>query len=146
MFAHKYYSYLDTVKWFLNTQQGTNYTATCIRSRKLYKLDEPDTQDSAGEARTNSSVMYSYVPPHMAKQKQYDQLEHTYTSYVGIRDVALKTCQKRWMIVRSGERGSGISMLASRHSFIWTQLNSFKHHYLTLTIQFTHTSKYFKYC
>ena len=33
--------------------------------------------------------------PHMAKQKQDDQLEHTYGSYVRIRDVALKTCQRR---------------------------------------------------
>ena len=62
---------------------------------KTIKLDEPDTQDTAGEARTNSSVIYSYGPPHMAKQKQDDQLEHTYSSYVRIRDVALKTCQKR---------------------------------------------------
>ena len=53
--------------------------------------------------------------PHMAKQKQDDQLEHTYSSYVRIRDVALKTCQKQWMIVRSGERGSVISVLAARH-------------------------------
>ena len=36
--------------------------------------------------------------PHMAKQKQDDQLEHTYSSYVRIRDVALKTCQKWWMM------------------------------------------------
>ena len=74
------------------TPQGTNYTATSLPSRKLSKLDEPDTQDIAGEARTNSSVMYSYGPLHMAKQKQDDQLEHTYSSYVRIRDVALKTC------------------------------------------------------
>ena len=59
--------------------------------------------------------MYSYGPPHMAEQKQDDQLEHTYSSYVRIRDVALKTCQRRWMIGRSGERGSGISVLAARH-------------------------------
>ena len=69
----------------------------------------------AGEARMNSSVMYSYGPPHMVKQKQDDQLEHTYSSYVRIWDVTLKTCQKRWMIGRSGERGSGISVLAARH-------------------------------
>ena len=37
-----------------NTPQDTNYTATCLPSRKLYKLDEPDTQDTAGEARTSS--------------------------------------------------------------------------------------------
>ena len=76
-----------------NTTQDTNYTATYLPSEKLYKLDEPDTQDTAGEARMNSSVMYSYGPPPMAKQKQDDQLEHTYSSYVRIRDVALKTCQ-----------------------------------------------------
>ena len=52
---------------------------------------------------------------HMAKQKQDDELEHTYSSYVRIRDVTLKTCQKRWMIGRNGEWGSGISVLAARH-------------------------------
>ena len=30
-------------------------------------------------------------------------------------DVALKTCQRRWTIGRSGERGSGISVLMARH-------------------------------
>ncbi len=45
-------------------------------SRKLSKLDEPDMQDTARKARTNSSVMYSYGPPHTANQKQDDQLEH----------------------------------------------------------------------
>ena len=98
-----------------NTPQGTNNTANCLPSRKLYKLDKPDTQDTAGEARTNSSVMYSYGPSYMAKPKQDDQLEHTYSSYVRIRDVALKTCQKQWMIGRNEERGSGISVLAARH-------------------------------
>ena len=34
---------------------------------------------------------------------------------VRIRDVALKTCQRRRMIGRSGKRGSGISMLAAWH-------------------------------
>ena len=37
-----------------NTPRDTNYTATCLPSRKLYKLDEPDTLDTAGEARTSS--------------------------------------------------------------------------------------------
>ena len=37
-----------------NTPQITNYTATCLSSRKLYKLDEPDMQDTAGEAGTSS--------------------------------------------------------------------------------------------
>ena len=59
--------------------------------------------------------MYSFWPPYMAKQKQDDQLEHTYSSYVRIRDVALKTYLRRWTIGRSGERESGISVLAARH-------------------------------
>ena len=59
--------------------------------------------------------MYSYGPPHMAKQKQDDQLEHTYSSYVRTQDVTLKTCQRRWIIGRSGERESGISVLAAQH-------------------------------
>ena len=60
--------------------------------------------------------MYSYGPPHMAKQKQHDQLEHTYSSYMRIRDVAQKTSQRQWMIGRSSERGSGISVLAAQHN------------------------------
>ena len=40
---------------------------------------------------------------------------HTYNSSVRIRDVALKTCQRRWTIGRSGERVSRISVLAARH-------------------------------
>ena len=60
--------------------------------------------------------MYSYGPPHMAEKEQDDQLEHTYSSSVRIQDVALKICQKRWMIGKSGERGLGISVLAAWHN------------------------------
>ena len=59
--------------------------------------------------------MYSYGPPHMAVQKQDNQHEHTFSSYVRIRDVVLKTCLGRWTLGRSGERGSGISVLPARH-------------------------------
>ena len=54
--------------------------------------------------------------PHMAGQKQDNQLEHTFSSYVNIWDVALKTYQRRWTIGRIGERGSGISMLVAQHN------------------------------
>ena len=37
-----------------NIPHDTNYTATCLLSRKLFKLDEPDMQDTAGEAGTSS--------------------------------------------------------------------------------------------
>ena len=91
---------------------GAPHVGVCRIFLSWYKLDEPEPQYTAGEARTNSSVMYSYGPPHMAKQKQDD---HTYGSYVRIRSVTQKTCQKRWMIGRSSERVSGISVLAERH-------------------------------
>ena len=43
--------------------------------------------------------LYCHLPPITKTiqviQKQDDQLEHTYSSYVRIRDVALKTCQRR---------------------------------------------------
>ena len=37
-----------------NTPQRTNYTATYFPSWKLSKLDEPDMQDTAGEAGMSS--------------------------------------------------------------------------------------------
>ena len=40
-------------------------------------------------------VMYSYGPPHMAGQKQDDQLEPTYSNYVRTQDVTQKTCRRR---------------------------------------------------
>ena len=61
-----------------NTPKGTNYTATCLPSRNLSKSDEPDIQNTAGEAGTSLQVLYSYGPPHMAEQMQDGQLEHTY--------------------------------------------------------------------
>ena len=51
---------------------------------------------------------------HMVEEKQGDQLEPIYSSSVRIRDVALRICQKRWTIGRSGERGSAISVLVAR--------------------------------
>ena len=60
-------------------------------------------------------LMYSYGPPHMAGQKQDDQLKHTSSSYVRILVVALKTCQRQWTIGRSGERESGISVPTAQH-------------------------------
>ena len=45
----------------------------------------------------------------------HGQAKPTYSSSVRIWDVALRTCQKWWTIGRSGERGSGISVLAARH-------------------------------
>ena len=51
----------------------------------------------------------------MAEQKQVDHHEHTFSHNVRIRDVVQKTCQRRWTIGKSGERGSEISVLPARH-------------------------------
>ena len=48
-------------------------------------------------------------------QKQDDQHEYTFSNYVRIRDVVQKTCLRRWKIGKSGERGSGISVLPARY-------------------------------
>ena len=50
----------------------------------------------------------------MDKQRQDDQLEPIYNSYMLMRDIALKTSRERWTIETGGKRGSGRSMLAAR--------------------------------
>ena len=67
----------------------------------------------AGHCWRSRDELISYV--HIDVQRQNDQHEHTYSSSVPIRDVALMTCQKQWRIGRGGERGSGISVLIAGH-------------------------------
>ena len=57
-------------------------------------------------------------------QAKAGRLARTYSGYVRIRDVALKTCRRRWTIGRSGERGSKISMQAAQHDHddLWFSL------------------------
>ena len=52
----------------------------------------------------------------MDELKQDDQLEHTYSSYVRIRDVAQKFCQRRRTIGKTSESGSGYE--CSRHDMM----------------------------
>ena len=81
--------------------------------------------------------MYSYGPPHMTGQKQDNQHEHTFSSYVRIWNVALKTCQRWWTIGKSGESRSGISVLVARHDddrqenlvHIYQRLVHYKQHF-----------------
>ena len=47
-------NYTRMLRAVLNTPRDSNYTDTCPPSQKLYKFDEPDTRDTAGEARTSS--------------------------------------------------------------------------------------------
>ena len=86
--------------------------------------------------------MFSYGPPHMAQQKQDDQLEPTYSWSVRIRDIALRTNQNRRTIGRSGDRGSGISMLAARHEDDDMVLS----HWLSSITKTTHVLLYISMC
>ena len=72
-------------------------------------------RDTAGEVGTNSSVAYSSGTLHMEEQKQDDQLEPIYNSSVPIKDVALETYRRQWIIEEGGEKGSGISVLIAPH-------------------------------
>ena len=54
-----------------------------------------------------------WIPTH-GRAKAGDQHEHTFSSYVRIRVAVLKIYLGRWTIGRSGERGSGISVLPAR--------------------------------
>ena len=72
----------------------------------------------------------------MAAQKQDDQLERTFSSYVRIQVVVLKTYLGRWTIGRSGERGSGISVLPARYDDDDDDLHFLVHLFLFLIIRF----------
>ena len=51
----------------------------------------------------------------MDEQRQDDQLERIYNSYVLVQGIALKTSREQWTIETGGERGSGRSVLAARY-------------------------------
>ena len=54
--------------------------------------------------------VYSTAPADWA-----DELNSTTILLLQIGEDTLKTCQKRWMIGRNGERGPGMSVLVARH-------------------------------
>ena len=93
---HQLYGHLPPIMKTIWIRR-TRYTGHCWRSR---------------DELISDVLLWT---PDMAEQKQDNQLEHTYSNSVRIWDVALRTCQRWWTIGRSGERGSGISVLAARH-------------------------------
>ena len=68
--------------------------------------------------------MYSHGPPHMDGQKQDDQHEHTFSSYVRIRDVVLKTYQRRWTKGEVAKEGQGYPRL--RHDMMMMMMIKLK--------------------
>ena len=67
----------------------------------------------AGRAHKWCTPMDPHIWP--SKSRTTSSNIHTYSSSVWIRDVAQKTCRRRRTMGRSGERGSGISVLAAWH-------------------------------
>ena len=70
---HQLYGHLPPITKTIQVRRA-RHTGHCWRSRDELIRDT-----------------YSYGPSHMAVQKQDDQHEHTFSSYVRIRDVVLKT-------------------------------------------------------
>ena len=94
---HQLYGHLPPITKTIQVRR-TRHAGHCWRRRRAHKWCTPmDPHIWPGKSRTTSSNI------------------HTYSSYVRIRDVALKTCRRRWTIGRSGERGSGISVQAAGH-------------------------------
>ena len=93
---HKLYSHLPPIRKTIQVRR-TRHAGHCWRSR---------------DELISDVLLWT---PHMAVQKQDDQHEHTFSNYVRIQDVVLKTCLRRWTIGKSGERGSGISVLPALH-------------------------------
>ena len=96
IYIYKLYGHLPSITKTLQLRR-TRHAGHCWRSRDEVRSD-----------------VLLWTPTY-CQAKLDDQLEHTFSSYVRIRDVALKTCQRRWTIGRSGERGSWISVLVARH-------------------------------
>ena len=93
----------------------SNFFQVC---KFIIDRSEPESDWNLTNLFSTLTVMYlrtTYGPPHMAVQKQDDQHEHTFSSYVRIRGTVLKTYLGRWTIRRSGERGSGISVLPAQY-------------------------------
>ena len=93
---HQLYGHLPPITKTIQVRR-TRHAGHCWRSRGELISDVLLWTPTYGRAKAERSAR-TYV-------------QHLWR----IRDVALKTCQRRWTIGRNGERGSGISVLAPRH-------------------------------
>ena len=91
---HQLYGHLPRIMKIIQVRR-TRYAGHCWRSRDELISDVLLWTPTYGRAKDGRPAR-KYI-------------------HVRIRDVALKTCQRRWTIGRSGERGSGISVIAARH-------------------------------
>ena len=96
---HQLYSHLPPITKTIQARR-TRHAGHCWRSKDELIKDVLLWTPAYGQAKAGRPAQ-TYI--------------HTYSSYVRIRNVVLKTCQRQWMIGRSGERGSGISVLVAWH-------------------------------
>ena len=75
----------------------TPHKAPTIRPPASHQQNYPRIRHAGNCWRRKDELMSDVLlwTPNMAKQKQDDQLEHTHSSYVRIRDVALKTYRRQ---------------------------------------------------
>ena len=117
--VHPYSSIDTTLRAILNKSRQQHPTPT-IRPTGSHHKNYPSLTNQTCrtllEKQGRAHKWCTPMDPHIWPSKsRTTSSKHTYSSYVRIRDVVLKTCRRRWMIGRSGERGSEISRLASQH-------------------------------
>ena len=93
---HQVYGHLPPITKTIQVRQ-TRHAGHCWRSKDELVSDVLLSTPTYGQAKTGRPAR-TYI----------QQLCKT-------QGVTLRTCRRRWMIGRSGERGSGISVLAARH-------------------------------
>ena len=99
-----------------NTQQGTKNTASCLPSRKLSKLDEPDMQGHCWKSRDEliSDVLLwtpTYCRAKAGRPARTDIQQLCEDTGCSPEDLPEGMNDKE----KVAERGSGISVLAARH-------------------------------
>ena len=93
---HQLYGHLPPITRTIPARRA-RHAGHCWRSKDELISDVPLWNPAYGQAKAGRTAR-TYI----------QQLTEEW-------DVALNTCQKRWMIGRSDEKGSGISVLVARH-------------------------------
>ena len=110
---HQLYGHLLPITKTIQVRQ-TRHAGHCWRSKDELVRDVLLWTPTYGQAKAGR-------PARTYRSVGLHPVCLTYSSLglhpVKTQDVTLKTCQRRWMIGRSGERGSGISVLAARHDY-----------------------------
>ena len=99
-----------------NTPQDTNCTATCPLSRKTIQVRRTRHAGTLLEKQRWTHKRCTLMDPHTRPRKSRTTSTNVHSAAIwGYRLLSLKTCLGRWTIGRSGERGSGISVLPARY-------------------------------